>query len=600
MAQPDPAADVNDSNPGNARPRRVSSPLQSDEAFTVIHGSANYLENRSHEPTNPTLSVAYATGSTDTGLMRNMASFQRSPSARQAPVSALPRTSSAKSVGSCDTRSTIDTISEDAVLQGFTPNKKASRQPSNSSIPLIEPINNYSLTKTPSTKSQSSLKSVASVASIPHLGIYPVGTLRIHEAPPTPKVQVPKVLPACRKTGDIFIVREVPGGTVIGFDTNVFEVKPGETFDGIKCIPAGAHFIWSGTGTQSVRNGFWIVADKLGIDDYGKIYVKYWNRDNECIEEQYVKAEVKIQKDGIEEIFDDLKAFPSDTILEKTPSTPVLASRSSSIWFHMTSSINYPMLCKILPSDRKGCLVSTPDEAYKFDTLKGCHDGTFRFQLERTPNTFSRSAVGRARTEQALDTTAYIRSFIQTNFASSQQAEDIIGEFQFCFITGLHLGNADCMDHWSYILKLFLKSTSLYISHSVLVRKFIETFHAQLIYDEKYSQESIFEYCGKSDIERCLGIYKRRMAECAMEASLGEGERAVREALDYLMGYLSVSGWNLREPDSYVRSGYHQLEDGEFVEAVDESFDSEDDRGEYAPVMVELDESGREKDRISI
>lgn len=42
-----------------------------------------------------------------------------------------------------------------------------------------------------------------------------------------------------------------------------------------------------------------------------------------------------------------------------------------------------------------------------------------------------------------------------------------------------------------------------------------------------------------------------------------------------------------------------QLEDGEFVDAELKDFEAEDERGEFAPAVVELDEHGREKGLFS-
>ena len=44
-----------------------------------------------------------------------------------------------------------------------------------------------------------------------------------------------------------------------------------------------------------------------------------------------------------------------------------------------------------------------------------------------------------------------------------------------------------------------------------------------------------------------------------------------------------------------MKRGPYQLEDGEVVDLEMEEFDAEDDRGEYAPVVVEMDDDGREK-----
>jgi A1 cistron-splicing factor AAR2 len=42
-----------------------------------------------------------------------------------------------------------------------------------------------------------------------------------------------------------------------------------------------------------------------------------------------------------------------------------------------------------------------------------------------------------------------------------------------------------------------------------------------------------------------------------------------------------------------------RLEDGEWVDAELQDFQDEDERGEWAPAVVELDEHGREKGLIS-
>jgi A1 cistron-splicing factor AAR2 len=42
------------------------------------------------------------------------------------------------------------------------------------------------------------------------------------------------------------------------------------------------------------------------------------------------------------------------------------------------------------------------------------------------------------------------------------------------------------------------------------------------------------------------------------------------------------------------------LEDGEIIDAALTEFEDEDERGEYAPQIIELDEHGREKGLFSL
>ncbi len=47
------------------------------------------------------------------------------------------------------------------------------------------------------------------------------------------------------------------------------------------------------------------------------------------------------------------------------------------------------------------------------------------------------------RTEQALDTTSYIKAIIKR--CPHEDEDLIIGEMQFSYLTGMHLGNSACM-----------------------------------------------------------------------------------------------------------------------------------------------------------
>ena len=63
----------------------------------------------------------------------------------------------------------------------------------------------------------------------------------------------------------------------------------------------------------------------------------------------------------------------------------------------------------------------------------------------------------------------------------------------------------------------------------------------------------------------------------------------VREEMRKLEDWLREEwGWELG--DEYVRKGMVQLEDGEQVELEMDELEAEDERGEYAPVVVHLDE----------
>jgi len=101
----------------------------------------------------------------------------------------------------------------------------------------------------------------------------------------------------------------------------------------------------------------------------------------------------------------------------------------------------------------------------------------------------------------------------------------------------------------------------------------------------------------RTDFKMLLITFKSRLNEqlLAQGSDLTDQQSAVGKAFEELESWLWRWGWDLR--GNYVRSGKIQLEDGEFVDVELKDFQAEDERGEYAPVVV-LDEQGREDDLI--
>jgi len=84
----------------------------------------------------------------------------------------------------------------------------------------------------------------------------------------------------------------------------------------------------------------------------------------------------------------------------------------------------------------------------------------------------------------------------------------------------------------------------------------------------------------------------------AVDDLFKERESRVRDELEELEEFLRTQyGWELN--DSYVRRGMLELEDGEQVEMEISDLEGEDERGEYAPVIVDLGDSGHSVDVTS-
>jgi A1 cistron-splicing factor AAR2 len=549
-------------------------------------------------------------------FMQNQITIKRNPSSARDQASALTRNLSKKSSGH-------DVVTKPGVVKrhsnassSYRLEEERGRELGDSYTDDVEITSRCSLTKTPSERSTKSVRSVHAVGS------YPLGSLRVHSPSPTRSVSGGKP-DECLKSGDVFIVRDVPGGSLFGYDTIGFSVKTesGSKFNGIRDIPPGTHFIWGGSSNTSLRNGFWIVSAKRASDEYGEVHVRRWDKENEILAEEVSKAEVRIQRESVPEIFDNLHPYmlpfagTSTAIVPSDVITPIAASFSISVksgkdpnlWHRLTSCIKGALITKITGkkewnewhiSSVHECLDNTrlsPDT--KISDLYG--DNVLKFIFPNHQRTFTDDSVGRARTEQALDSTSHVLKVISNN-TSHEDADEIIGEAQFCYVTGMLLGNFACMEQWAHIVKTMFRAFDLVLQMPEFVRKFIEAVHAQFSYDDEGLEGSILDHDPNlsEDLKLVLTTFKARLNEMLLErgSSITKEQSAVGTAFGELETLLWKWDWDLRA--DYVRSGKYQTEDGQWIDAELKEFQAEDERGEYAPAMVELDEDGREKGLI--
>jgi A1 cistron-splicing factor AAR2 len=533
---------------------------------------------------------------TDPTFIQNQISIQRSPSTAHLQASALSRTLSIKSNASSDhatPRPALAGVISDDEEDNEQERRSHERKDSDSSI--IEAANNCSLSKSPSTStvhSTRSSRSTKSVRSVHAVGNFPLGSLRVHSPSPTRASTIDSH--ECLKSGDVVIVRDIPAGSIFGYDTKSFTIPENGTFQGIKDIPSGAHFIWGSSASNTSRTGFWIMSAKRASAELGEIHVRRWDNYNECLSEEVSAAEIRIQKASIHEILDKLQEYTitnasnakSDKALSFSNAQQLYA-RDSNIWTHLTSSMKGALLTKITNQPWNHWLVSSSDDykppttsAVPDDALDFRREDVLRFVFPRSTRTFDEDAVGRDRTEQAMDTSSHIK-FVIATYCTFEDQDEIIGEMQFCYITGMVLGNLACMEQWGHIVKVLFKAFKLILEMPVFFCKAIEAFHAQLIYDEEGFEGSILDHDPHlaEELKKLLTIFKRRLTELLLEQGnqLTDAQNSVGKAFGELESWLWKWGWDLRS--NYVRSGKVQLEDGEIVDMDLADFEDEDERG---------------------
>ncbi|CAM1510167.1 Fc.00g005020.m01.CDS01 [Cosmosporella sp. VM-42] len=494
------------------------------------------------------------------------------------------------------------------------------------------------------SNSSASVSSIKSHTSIRAIGVYPLGSLRIHRAedsmsqstlregddedgpppldPPTgvcantsrrqSKISVRSGASSPTKQhlthnlggGDVVMILGLPEVFTIGYDSVSFAAKH---FGGIRDIPRGTHFFWvSQPNNASTRFGFWIVA--TGVD---AVHVAQWDWFNEVLCEPS-RAEARFQTENLAEKHQKLIPFSQPEAVngaDGDKGSATVSEKHFRMWENLTGCITPTVLNRLTGEHCENWIVHTgdlvrgairDDSEFKLDSelLNPLKAQELRFSASQQAKTFSTDQTGEDRTLKARDSTPYLLALFRKRPDDDELThEDLIGEFQFAFIVGVHLGNDSCIQQWWHmLLKLFLRAYLLPITYPDLATTFVETLTAQITYSTDWLEESILDYSEspKKDLRLALTVYNRRLHECFETVPLRQVKYAFRK-LELVAD--EALGWDLR--GDYLRRGNVMMEDGEQVELEVTDLEAEDERGEYAPEVVDMDENGKQRDLVS-
>lgn len=250
-------------------------------------------------------------------------------------------------------------------------------------------------------------------------------------------------------------------------------------------------------------------------------------------------------------------------------------------------------------SDRVAGEIQMPAEAELYNEAGARLHFTFPIDAKLiNPET-----TGAERTQQALDPTAWVLRTLSEP-SGPRCLDQLVGELQFAFLTGMHLGNFSCLEQWWFIVnKIIFRSYELAVTSPVLCQSLVRSFHAQLVYNEQFLEGDVFEMMPDDAklLQKTLTTFRSRLGE-KLGALDGidktPDHTSLQESFSDLEAWIKQHlGWDLSS--DYVRSGTVMLEDGEMVEAELSDFEDEDERGDFAATVVELDEQGRPTDMIS-
>ncbi|KAK7408076.1 hypothetical protein QQX98_009731 [Neonectria punicea] len=491
------------------------------------------------------------------------------------------------------------------------------------------------------TKSNSSVSaggaSIKSCKSVSVIGAYPLGSLRVHDPtdatreeddddgpPPLDPPAGQDVQPhnGTQRTsqatlgklrhsmggGDVVLILDLPELFTVGYDSLSFTAKH---FGGVRDIPPGPHFFWvAHPGGLSARSGFWIVAD--GVDT---VHVMQWDKFNEVLGES-ARAEARIQTDNLDTFHSKLIPYSDPSAVNATQGDllPSASDRNLNMWKQLTGKISKDVLSRVTGEQDGNWAVHTGDRVNGSTLMAGemeldrsishspLKTRELNFTFSQQSRTYSVGNTGADRTLDATDATTYITSVID-NPEGCLTADDIVGDLQFAYVVGMHLGNDSCIQQWWHmLLKLFVRAYLLPIRHPLLAATFIRSLAAQLTYSNSWLDGSVLEFAHSQtrDLRLSLTVYKRRLDELL----LGLGAQATPDQLSVGTAFSGLEATVLAELDwdlrgDYLRRGNVMMEDGEQVELEVNDLEAEDERGEWAPEVVQLDESGRQRDLVS-
>ncbi len=378
---------------------------------------------------------------------------------------------------------------------------------------------------------------------------------------------------------------------------NLLSFTTTPNFHGIKNLPPGYHFIFtSETTSHSIRDGFWFHIPPTPPSSRPPLLVRKWDSktgclcpvDDEADTENYISYLGEVWEKGL---------MP----YRQTVASTEAVVQESDHWAPLTRHVNARVLAH-LTQNEEWRITSASSALVDRDEIPGLrHEevageeerelGTLGIDLVRT---WREGAVGRERTEGRLDRSWALGEVVGRfdgegdggrGFDGEEWGGFVLGQMEVCFLMVLTVANWSCLEEWKRILGLVLTCKRAVREREGWFGEFVGCLRGQVERCEDV-EGGLFDMSdeGGAFLKGLLKGFKRALGQVFED---GEGED-VKEEMEALEEFLRREyGWELG--DEFLRKGMLQLDDGEMVEMEMEEMEGEDERGEYAPVVVELD-----------
>ncbi|CAF9936348.1 hypothetical protein IMSHALPRED_010725 [Imshaugia aleurites] len=381
------------------------------------------------------------------------------------------------------------------------------------------------------------------------------------------------------------LLLDLPPGILCGIDLLSFTTTA--QFQGIKDLPTGWHFVFtSETTSLSIRDGFWFhvpTTNQISIP----LIVRKWDN--------FGRSLIPCDPDGFRA---RLPVLWEKNLSPYRQSAGKEATAETGDWAGLTEHVSSRLLGHLTQNEdwkitSGNCAKEDRDEIPGLTAEDVGEEegelGVLGIDLKRT---WRKGAIGRERTEAALDSSWALSDVVERWQPQDPKENElwgnmVLGQMEACFLMVLTVANYSCLEEWKRCIGLVLTCKRALGGRKEWFGTFLAVLRRQMERCEDV-EGGLFDLTedGGAYLKRLLKGFKVTLGQVFTEAEGGD----VMEEMEALEAYLKGQyGWELG--DDFVRRGMLELEDGEQVEMEMEEMDEEDERGEYAPVVVQLDDS---------
>ncbi|GAB7339412.1 hypothetical protein MBLNU457_6046t1 [Dothideomycetes sp. NU457] len=425
------------------------------------------------------------------------------------------------------------------------------------------------------------------------------------------------------------LLLDLPPQALGGIDLLAFTTTP--RFRGVKNLPPGLHFIFAGsTSALSERHGIWFYI-KPASDTPPDLVIHKWDPQTETLVTETSEAEILRHRANLGSIWREGLTPYRQTATKDAPQTTAdrAAVQENTSWPQLCSYITPELLTQVLgtswsmssSSSAAIDLDSIPDIPSSLTSSTIPAEKLLRYLPIDLKRTWAPTATGRERTDAARDRSWYLCSLLATHRSSTTtttpssnppiptqaQQNHLLAELQLTHLTTLTLSNPSSLSQYKRLLTLLLTSYNLTTTCPSLFTSLFSLLQTQLS-----STSTTAEAGGLLDLsdDEDAGFFRELLVRFKKNISSlprpnddagVEATESVLDALEECQEWCRRRfGWRFEEADGLARLGGEEgmrdqygEEVGPELESGLEEYDEMDERGEWAPVVLELTESQR-------